>query len=162
MAKFTQKKKKGVQAISTASLPDIVFMLLFFFMLVTVLRSDDALVEVKPPSASEVATIEQKNLVKYINIGPPVDAAVRAKRGDAALIQLNDSFATVDQIQTWIAEVARPELNEADQKKMIISLKVDKNTKMGVVSAVKQELRQASALKILYAVNTRDRTGSAQ
>ena len=136
-------------------------MLLFFFMLVTVLRSDEPLVEVKPPSASEVAIIEQKNLVKYINIGPAVDKKVRAKRGDAALIQLNDSFATVDDIQGWIADVARPSLNEADQKKMIISLKVDKSTKMGVVSAVKQELRQASALKILYATAERKRTGSA-
>lgn len=159
MSKFTKKKKNRMQAISTASLPDIVFMLLFFFMLVTVLRSDDPLVEVKPPSASELTTIEQKNLIKYINVGPPSDKNERARRGDAAVIQLNDSFATVGEIQDYV-ELVRGEMNEADQKKMIMSLKVDKATKMGIVSAIKQELRQASALKILYATSERKRTGS--
>lgn len=159
MSKFTKKKKNRMQAISTASLPDIVFMLLFFFMLVTVLRSDDPLVEVKPPSASELTTIEQKNLIKYINVGPPSDKGERARRGDAAVIQLNDSFATVENIQDYV-DLARGEMNEADQKKMIMSLKVDKATKMGIVSAIKQELRKASALKILYATSERKRTGS--
>ncbi len=148
-----------MQAISTASLPDIVFMLLFFFMLVTVLRSDEPLVEVKPPSASELTTIEQKNLIKYINVGPPSDKKERARRGDASMIQLNDSFATVEDIQDYVA-FERETMNEADQKKMIMSLKVDKSTKMGIVSAIKQELRQASALKILYATSERKRTGS--
>jgi biopolymer transport protein ExbD len=158
MGKFT-KKKKGMAAISTASLPDIVFMLLFFFMLVTVLRSEDPLVEIKPPSASETTTIEQKNLVKYINVGPPIDRSERAKRGDAAVIQLNDSFATVSNIEDWVALV-RDELSEADKMRMIVSLKVDRDTKMGIVTAVKQELREANALKILYATSQRKRTGS--
>ena len=146
-------------AISTASLPDIVFMLLFFFMLVTVIKSDDPLVEVKPPSASELTSIEKKHLVQYINIGPPASAEDRKVRGDAPVIQLNDYFASPEQIQAWVVEM-RKRLQPDEQSKMIVSLKVHQDTKMGLVTAVKQELRVANALKILYNTNERERTGT--
>ncbi len=155
MGKFT-KKKKGMDTINTASLPDIVFMLLFFFMVVTVIKSEDPQVKIEPPSASELASIEQKHLVKYIFIGPPLNSD---RMGSAAVIQLDDDFARVDQIQDWVA-AKRNELQESEQNKIVISLKVDKSTKMGIVTAVKQELREATALKIIYSTSERGRTGS--
>lgn len=155
MAKFGRKKKKGVQAVNTASLPDIVFMLLFFFMVATVLRTEEEKVKVIRPSASEVEKIEKKHLIRYINIGPPMDKM----RGTEPVIQLNDAFANVSDIQTWVAN-QREDFAEAEKTKMWVSLKVDKDTKMGIVTAVKQELRQASALKVLYSTTKRDRTAS--
>lgn len=152
MGKF-KKKKREMGAISTASLPDIVFMLLFFFMVATVLRTEEEMVRVIRPEASEIYKIEKKHLIRYINIGPPQDK----RYGTEPVIQLNDQFADVSQIRDWV-ENERLTLAEAEQTKMWVSMKVDQDTKMGVVTDVKQELRKASALKVLYSANSRERT----
>jgi len=152
MGKF-KKKKRETGAISTASLPDIVFMLLFFFMVATVLRTEEEMVRVVRPEASEIYKIEKKHLIRYINIGPPQDK----RYGTEPVIQLNDQFADVAQIRDWV-ENERLTLAEAEQTKMWVSMKVDQDTKMGVVTDVKQELRKASALKVLYSANSRERT----
>ena len=152
MGKFKNKKRE-MGTISTASLPDIVFMLLFFFMVATVLRTEEEMVRVIRPEASEIYKIEKKHLIRYINIGPPQDK----RYGTEPVIQLNDQFADVAQIREWV-ENERLTLAEAEQTKMWVSMKVDQDTKMGVVTDVKQELRKASALKVLYSANSRERT----
>ena len=141
-------------AISTASLPDIVFMLLFFFMVATVLRTEEEKVRVIRPEASELYKIEKKHLIRYVNIGPPMDN----RYGTEPVVQLNDQFSNSAVIQDGIAK-ERTTLAEAEQSKMWVSLKVDQDTKMGVVTEVKQELRKASALKVLYSASSRERTG---
>ena len=72
MAKFRKKGKKEVPAISTSSLPDIIFMLLFFFMVATVMREVTLIVQMTPPKATEIQKLEDKSLVSYIYIGQPV------------------------------------------------------------------------------------------
>ena len=144
-------------AISTASLPDIVFMLLFFFMVATVLRTEEEMVQVTKPEASELYKVQKKHLIRYINIGVPMDT----RRGPEPVIQLNDQFSKVNEVQDWVAK-ERLTLAEAEQSKMWVSLKVDTETKMGIVSKVKQELRQASALKVLYSATSRSRTGAEE
>ncbi len=156
MGKFNKNKKRESGAISTASLPDIVFMLLFFFMVATVLRTEEEMVKVVRPEASELYRIEKKHLIRYVNIGPPQDA----RRGTEPVIQLNDQFASPDRVREWV-ENERGTIIEAEQSKMWVSLKVDKDTKMGIVTDVKQELRKASALKVLYSAGSRERTASS-
>lgn len=144
--RFKKKSNKGLQAISTASLPDIVFMLLFFFMVTTVMKQDDLKVSVKAPKANQVKKLENKSLVSYIYIGKPNKPGVY---GTLPRIQLNDAFAEPEQIREFIA-AERETMDEADQSRMTVSLKVDGDTEMGIVTDVKQELRRASALKINY------------
>ncbi len=144
-------------AISTASLPDIVFMLLFFFMVATVLRTEEELVKVVRPQASELYKIEKKHLIRYVNIGPPQDA----RRGTEPVVQLNDQFASPERVREWV-ENERSTIIDAEQSKMWVSLKVDKETKMGIVTDVKQELRKATALKVLYSTGSRARTGTEE
>jgi biopolymer transport protein ExbD len=134
-----------------------VFMLLFFFMVATVLRTEDEKVRVIRPEASELYKIEKKHLIRYVNIGPPMDR----RYGTEPLVQLNDQFSSAAVIQDWIVK-ERTTLAESEQSKMWVSLKVDKDTKMGVVTSVKQELRKASALKVLYSASSRKRTGSEE
>lgn len=148
MAKFGRSDKKGMPAISTSSLPDIVFMLLFFFMVTTSMRDTENKVIVKLPEASEVAKLERKDLAAYINIGTPV-AHLQAQYGTAPQIQLNDSFKTVDDIRDFIA-AERDALSEADKQLMRVSIKADSEVRMGIITDVKQELRRCSALKIMY------------
>ncbi|PCJ80938.1 MAG: biopolymer transporter ExbD [Bacteroidetes bacterium] len=157
MSKFKKGSNRPKGSISTASLPDIVFMLLFFFMTVTVLRTEDEKVQVTRPEASELYKVEKKHLIRYINIGTPMDK----RYGTEPVIQLNDQFSSPAAIREWIYK-ERQTLAESEQSKMWISLKVDQETKMGIVSAVKQELRQASALKVLYSATSRARTGAVE
>jgi biopolymer transport protein ExbD len=148
MSKFKKDGKKKLPAISTASLPDIIFMLLFFFMVATVMREVELKVRVTAPDASEVQKLEDKSLVSPIYIGKPTKA-LQAKWGDEDRIQLNDAFAEVNEIRPYVEEkVAK--IAEYKRKKHMISMKVDENAKMGIVTDVKQELRKANALKINY------------
>jgi biopolymer transport protein ExbD len=72
MAKFERKGKEGMPAISTASLPDIIFMLLFFFMVSTTMRQSEIKVQQSLPKATEVKKLERKSLVTTISIGSPI------------------------------------------------------------------------------------------
>lgn len=148
MSKFKRKGNKKKPEISTASLPDIIFMLLFFFMVVTVMRQDDPKVKISKPNATETEKLEKKSLVDYINVGPPSDP----RFGTEPMIQLDDSFAELSDIRKWI-EDNRERRDEAEKPAITTSLKVDKKTKMGIVTDIKQELRESNALKINYSVN---------
>ena len=146
MAKFRKKGGKVTPGISTASLPDIIFMLLFFFMVTTTMREATLLVKVKPAQATEVQKLEKKSLVDYIYIGPPI----KKQLGTDSRIQLNDQFATDMKDIREFVELGRSQRDEADRKLITTSLKVHKETKMGIVTDVKQELREVGAFKINY------------
>ncbi len=154
MAKFSRKGKGGLPAISTASLPDIVFMLLFFFMVSTTMRETEMRVSVHLPDASEVTKLEKKSLVSYIYIGTPI-LQYQKLYGTDSRIQLNDAFKTLVDIRDFISS-ERDALSEADRSLLTTSLKVDENTRMGIVSDVKQELRKSAALKINYAARKKN------
>ncbi|MFH1001084.1 MAG: biopolymer transporter ExbD [Bacteroidota bacterium] len=147
MSRFKKKGGKDTPGISTASLPDIIFMLLFFFMVTTVMRETELLVKVSSPSAKEVQKLEKKSLVSFIYVGEPV----QSKLGTNTRIQLNDAFGTVEAIPEFIAK-EREARDEADRKFLTTSLKVDKDTKMGIVTDIKQKLRRVGAFKINYSV----------
>lgn len=149
MAVMRKKGGKELPAISTASLPDVIFMLIFFFMVTTTMREQELLVKFTLPDATEVQKLEKKSLVSYIHVGPPADA-LKAKFGTSPRIQLNDSYRTTRDILEFIAS-ERDKLSEADKAAMTVCIKADNMTRMGVVTDIKQELRRAQALKVSYA-----------
>ena len=151
MSKFKKDNSKGTPAVSTASLPDIVFMLLFFFMVTTVMREVDLKIKLDQPEATEIDKLEDKALVDYIYIGEPMNSDLY---GTVPKIQLDDDFATIEDVQDYII-ARRADRPEQLQGKITVSLKVDKETKMGIVTEVKQKLRKVQALKINY--STRER-----
>ena len=149
MGKFGRKAGKGGSPeISTASLPDIVFMLLFFFMVTTSMRDSTVMAKTDVPSATEVKKLQKKSLVSYINVGPPLPK-YQTVFGAEPRIQLNDQFSTIDEIQQFIVS-EREKKKEYERPQMTTSLKVDADTKMGIVVDIKQALREANALKINY------------
>ena len=148
MAKFGRKGKGGMPAISTASLPDIVFMLLFFFMVTTVMRTADLKVVNQVPKATELKKLEKKSLVSYIYVGEP-KRQFRNIMGTEPRIQLNDAFAKVSDIDQFIT-AEREARDEKEVPFMTTSLKVDQKVKMGIVTEIKQALRKSNALKINY------------
>ncbi len=149
MAKIRKAGKKSVPAISTASLPDIIFMLLFFFMVSTSMKEVTYKVDIKVPEATELQSLENKSLVRYIYVGVPRPEYVK-QYGRETRIQLNDQFADVNEIRTYVEE-QRNAMDEDEQGMLTISIKADRETQMGIITDIKQELRQAQALKINYA-----------
>jgi biopolymer transport protein ExbD len=150
MAKFV-KKPKSLPAISTASLPDIVFMLLFFFMVTTVLRETDLLIMNRLPAATQLQKLEKKSLVSYIYVGKPKETG---KYGAEPRIQLNDVLALPRDIINFVFN-EKNDRPENEREMLTMSLKVDREAKMGIVSDVKQQLREANALKVNYSTTGR-------
>lgn len=153
MSKFKRKKGTASQKINTASLPDIVFMLLFFFMVATTMRETEVQVRVTVPQATEVKKLEKKSLVSYIYIGRPV-AHVARMYGTEPLVQLNDKLVNeegipYESIQDFVL-FEREKLPESDKNRMTMSLRIDQDIPMGKVDDVKQALRRAKALIINY------------
>ena len=146
MAKFRKEGKKEVPQVSTSSLPDIVYMLIFFVMITTTMRDVELKVKASPlPKATEIQKLEHKALVSSIYIGAPRDS----KLGTESRIQLDDAFATPADIADWIQK-ERDSRNPADIPLLTTALKVHKDTRMGVVTDVKQELRKVGAFRINY------------
>ena len=136
-------------AISTASLPDIVFILLFFFMVITKMRETELMVSVQVPQATELEKLEQKSLVHYIYIGRPSERYQHIY-GTAPRIQLGDSFATVADLALFVEnhkQTIQPNL----RNRITSSLRVDGDITMGIVQDVKTRLRKIGQLKVNYA-----------
>lgn len=150
MSKFN-KKKKDMPGVNTASLPDIVFMLLFFFMVTTVMKDTDLEIKQTIPKASEIKKLEQKKLVSYIYVGKD-----KKGNGNKDLIQLNDKIASVNDIQKFILE-KRSKVSQNELNRLTTSIKADVNNKVGTIYDIKKELREVEALKINYSVNPGER-----
>ncbi len=146
MARFRKEGKKSTPKINTASLPDIIFMLLFFFMVTTVMRETTLYVRTSLPSATEIQQLERRSLTSFVYIGPPIQSEAF---GTEPRIQLQDSFASLEDIASFI-EAERQATPEAERPLMTTSLKVDEDTRMGIVTDVKQELRLVNALRVNY------------
>ncbi len=146
MAKFG-KKNKVSENIPTSALPDIIFMLLFFFMVTTVLRDQEILVEQKLPQATQLQKLQKKSLISYVFIGKPKNTALY---GTEPRVQANDALLNTDDIVQWVNR-ERDALAEADRGLITISMKADRDVKMGPISDVQTELREADARRVLYA-----------
>ncbi|MDO4948678.1 MAG: biopolymer transporter ExbD [Bacteroidales bacterium] len=148
MGKFNKSGQREMPELNTSSLPDLIFTLLFFFMIVTSMREVTLKVQFKAPAATELEKLEKKSLVTFIYMGKPTPE-YQKKLGGETRIQLNDKFSEVSEVGDYIYQ-ERENMKEEDQPFMTVSLKVDKETKMGIVQDVKQALRQAYALNISY------------
>src|SRR5690606_31140296 len=148
MAKFNKKKSGDLPPVSTASLPDIVFMLLFFFMTVTTMKDDSIMVKNELPHASEVKKLEKKDRGIYIYVGEPTDEYQKVF-GNEPSIQLNDKFAQVSEVGSYIL-AERAEKPQELQNVLTTALKVDRNANMGLINDIKLELRKVNALKVNY------------
>tara|TARA_B110001454_G_scaffold129922_1_gene121113 strand:+ start:2807 stop:3268 length:462 start_codon:yes stop_codon:yes gene_type:complete len=146
MSKF-RKKKKGMPAVNTAALPDIVFMLLFFFMVTTTMRETSLQIDTpRLPSALEVKKLEHKSLVTTIYVGKAKDT----KYGTSFnRIQLNDKIATADEVPAFIIN-ARSKVSEEEVPFMTTSIKADKECSVGTIVDIRLKLRDVNALKISY------------
>ncbi|RDK88275.1 ExbD/TolR family protein [Marinirhabdus gelatinilytica] len=147
MSKFKKKKGGELPPVNTASLPDIVFMLLFFFMVVTVLRNNELMIKNELPKANEVEKLKKDRSV-FIYAGKP-SKQYQAKFGTEGKIQIGDKFTDISSLQFALTE-AREKLRPELQDRVVVALKVDKETNTGLVTDIKEELRELNMVKIIY------------
>ena len=148
MGKFSKSGGREMPELNTSSLPDLVFAILFFFMMVTTMREVTLKVQFRAPQATELQKLEKKSLVTFIYVGKPTQEFA-AKMGTESRIQLNDKFAEVSEVGAYIGQ-EKSSMKEEDQPYMTVSIKGDYETKMGLITDLKQALRDAYALKISY------------
>lgn len=132
--------------LNTASLPDLIFTVLFFFMLVTHMRDVDLKVRYQVPQGTEVKKLEHKSAITYIYIGRKQQAKTDQ---DEFFIQLNNELATIDDIKAYV-EKERQRMGDDDRARMVVSIKADKDVPMGIIADVKKMLQNSFALKINY------------
>lgn len=158
--KINRKSKEKLPQISTASLPDIVFILLFFFMTVTVMKNTKLIVENTLPSASEIDELDKKDRIIEIVVGKPLQQYA-GMVGVEPKIQLNGKFAEVDEVGSYIlAQLSK--MPEQLRKVAIVSLKIDKKVSMGILTDIKKELKSVGALKINYSTYEGDAFNNLQ
>ena len=151
MAGFKKKESREMPEMNTSSLPDLIFTILFFFMIVTTMREVTLQVKLVVPQGTELVKLEMKSAVSYIYVGPPTDA-LRAQMGSSTRIQLNDRYAEPREVMDFVAQERQGMLNQAEQ---VISIKADSKTQMGIITDIKEVLRKSWALRINFSATRR-------
>lgn len=153
MSMFRKNNRLEMPEMNTSSLPDLIFSILFFFMIVTSMREVTLKVKFKVPEGTELTKLEKKTCVSYLYIGQPTDN-LRPYMGSATRIQINDKYAEVPDIVEFI-NAERTKLSPEDAPKLTVSIMADRNTSMGMIADVKHALRKSYALKINYSATHR-------
>ena len=149
---FKKKASREMPEMNTSSLPDLIFTILFFCMIVTTMREVTLKLKFTTPQGTELEKLGKKSTVSFIYIGPPTDA-LRAQMGSGTRIQLNDRYAEAREVMDFVAQERQGMTNQAEQT---ISIKADVRTQMGYITDVKEVLRKSWALRINYSATHRN------
>ena len=131
---FSRKTQLSSE-IPTSSMPDIIFMLLIFFMVTTVLREYSGL-PVNIPKAEKIEKLKGKRHTAHIWV---------SKEG---LVSINDRLFAVQDVAKIMYE------KRVSDPQLIVSLKADEEAKMELISSIHEELREADAVKLNYSTKT--------
>ena len=153
MSRF-RRQKHEVPGLNLAALPDLIFTVLFFFMIVTHMRVVTPLVHVETPQGTELEKARKQGVI-YLFIGQPMDAKGQVEgASDSRRIQLNDRFVELEQLAQEIA-VEKAQMSEDALEHLTVSIRADRNTEMGLINDVKQQLRKAGALTVNYSASSK-------
>lgn len=143
-----KRRQHTVPGLNTASLPDLVFSVLFFFMIVTHMQKVAVKVRYRAPQGTHLTRLTKKSTVTYIYIGAPA-SYLHSNLGTTPRVQINNKFVSVDEVADYIA-AERERMQPEDQEHFTVSIKADRDVPMGLISDVKQALRKAKAYNISY------------
>lgn len=152
MSRFHERRLRRITGLNTSSLPDLIFTVLFFFMIVTNMRKVPLKVEYRVPQGKEIERLTKKSSTSYIYIGRPMAGEVpesEAAGDNGMCIQLNDRYASAAEVGEFI-RAERSRMSADDAANMTVNIKADRDTPMGMINDVKRELRKAYALNIVY------------
>lgn len=157
MRKFTNNIKRDRPAISVTALPDIVFILLFFFIMSTSIKKNsyhNKYIQITVPKASELTQAKKKELVSYIYIGTP-KYPYKRELGSEAIILVNDKPISINKLSQWCIQ-ERVKYHPKDWGEMITQIQADRDIKIGLIQDVKDILASKQRFKILYTAQNGD------
>ncbi|WP_455540958.1 ExbD/TolR family protein [Prevotella fusca] len=148
-------RNHDIPALNTASLPDLIFSILFFFMLVVHMRKTTVHVKCQVPMATELSRLYNNSNVQYIYIGLPVNNLGQVK-GEKMVVQLNDNLTTIPEIKKYLIQLSAA-LPPEQRRQLSVSIKADRHADMGTIMDLKQALREANVLNVNFtAVMSKD------
>lgn len=148
-------RNHDIPALNTASLPDLIFSILFFFMLVVHMRKTTVHVKYQVPMATELSRLYNNSNVQYIYIGLPVNNLGQVK-GEKMVVQLNDNLTTIPEIKKYLIQLSAV-LPPEQRRQLSVSIKADRHADMGTIMDLKQALREANVLNVNFtAVMSKD------
>lgn len=147
-----RRRDHRVQGLNTASLPDMIFTVLFFFMIVTTMRETEMKVDYTMPEGHRLEKMTKRATTLYIYIGRPHDPD-RADDGSGMCIQLNDRYAGIDDIEAFV-EKERAIMAPDEVDRLTVNIKADRDVPMGMITDVKQMLRKSGVLNIVYSADS--------
>lgn len=152
MQSIFRRSSHDMPGLNLASMPDLIFTVLFFFMIVTHMRHDDVRVRYQVPAGTEVQKLQQKSAVINVYIGPSAESGQSGLSDTSGMswrIQMNGQLTDIDHLSQLI-EAERKKLSEDNAERLTVSLKADKHTPMGIIADVKEALQRSFALRINY------------
>lgn len=148
-------RNHDIPALNTASLPDLIFSILFFFMLVVHMRKTTVHVKYQVPMATELSRLYNNSNVQYIYVGLPVNNLGQVK-GEKMVVQLNDNLTTIPEIKKYLIQLSAA-LPPEQRRQLSVSIKADRHADMGTIMDLKQALREANVLNVNFtAVMSKD------
>ena len=149
-----QRKRRKLPDLNTAALPDLIFTVLFFFMIVTHMRNVPVKVTTKVPQGTQLAKLVKNSSTIYVFVGKALPGMNSAYK-DSVVVQVNDKIVTIPDMVDYLA-AEREKMSPEEQEQLTVSVKIDRNVPMGIVTDVKMALRKAGTLKVHYAASKRD------
>ena len=148
-----QRKRRKLPDLNTAALPDLIFTVLFFFMIVTHMRNVPVKVTTKVPQGTELAKLMKHSSTIYVFVGKAAPG-VKTPAGDSVVVQVNDKIISIADMADYLA-AEREKMSPEEQELLTVAVKIDRDVPMGVVTDVKMALRKAGTLKVHYAAGKR-------
>ena len=153
MSRF-RRHQHDVPGLNLAALPDLIFTVLFFFMIVTHMRDITPKVRYEVPQGTELEKTARKDGLVYLFIGKPMDGQGRATSSETR-IQLNNRYVTISEIGEALQQ-ERAHMSEEAREHLTVVIRADRDTEMGIISDVKLALRRAGALNVNYSATSRN------
>lgn len=154
-----RNRNHDIPALNTASLPDLIFSILFFFMLVVHMRKVTVHVKYQVPTATELSRLYNRSSVQYIYIGRPVNKLGQVD-GKETVVQLNDHLTSIPEIRNYLIRLSAA-LPPEQRRQLSVSIKADRHVDMGTIMDLKQALREANVLNVNFTA-VMDRKGQTE
>jgi membrane protein len=146
--KLYRGRNHEIPTLNTASLPDLIFSILFFFMLVVHMRKVTVHVKYQVPMATELSRMYNNSSIQHIYIGRPINKLGKVE-SNKMVVQLNDNITTIPEIKKYLIQLSAI-LPPEQRKQLSVSIKADRHADMGMIMDLKQALREANVLNINF------------
>ena len=141
MIKIRRHKHHSVPTLNMASMPDLIFTVLFFFMIVTHMRTETPRLAIDVPQGTDLTKPQHRRYITTLYVG-------KDDAGDTQ-IQLGVNIIPLEDVGSVIGQL-KNRLNDDDAEYFTVNIRADKGTKMGIITDIIQQLRKVGALKIRY------------